>query len=106
MKTLTWDRGKEMANHANFTIDTGIQVYFADPYAPWQRGSNESGNQLLREYFPKGIDLATITDADLQAAVDQLNNRPRKRHGFHTPNEVLAAILNDDQSPTSVATTP
>jgi transposase, IS30 family len=106
MKTLTWDRGMEMAGHATFTIDTGIQVYFADPYAPWQRGTNESGNGLLREYFPKGTDLAASTDADLQAAVDQLNNRPRKRHGFLTPNEVLAAILINDQSNPGVATTP
>jgi len=105
MKTLTWDRGKEMAGHAGFTIDTGIKVYFADPHAPWQRGSNESANGLLREYFPKGLDLATITDTDLQAAVDQLNNRPRKRHGFLTPNEVLQAILIEDQTKTGVATT-
>lgn len=105
MKTLTWDRGKEMAAHAKFTIDTDIQVYFADPHAPWQRGSNESTNGLLREYFPKGLDLATITEDQLQAAVEQLNNRPRKRHGFLTPNEVLAAILAQDQSDTGVATT-
>lgn len=106
MKTLTWDRGKEMAGHAGFTIDTGIQVYFADPYSPWQRGSNESGNGLLREYFPKGMDLATVTDAALQAAVDQLNNRPRKRHGFLTPNEVLADILAIDHTDPGVATNP
>jgi IS30 family transposase len=105
MKTLTWDRGKEMAGHARFTIDTGVKVYFADPHAPWQRGSNESANGLLREYFPKGLDLATITDTELQAAVDQLNNRPRKRHGFLTPNEVLHAILTKDQTETGVATT-
>jgi transposase, IS30 family len=105
MKSLTWDRGKEMAAHARFTIDTGIQVYFADPHAPWQRGSNESANGLLREYFPKGLDLATITDADLQAAVNQLNDRPRKRHRFFTPNEVLAGILANDQPDTGVATT-
>jgi transposase, IS30 family len=105
MQTLTWDRGKEMAGHAQFTIATGIQVYFADPHAPWQRGSNESANGLLREYFPKGIDLATITDHDVQAATDQLNNRPRKRLGYHTPNEVLAAILTKDQHNPDVATT-
>jgi len=105
MQSLTWDRGKEMSGHAGFTIATGISVYFADPYAPWQRGSNENINGLLREYFPKGHDLATVTDAEVQAAVDQLNNRPRKRHGFLTPNEVLAAILNQDQQPPGVATT-
>lgn len=103
MQTLTWDRGTEMARHADFTRTTGIQVYFADPHAPWQRGSNESANGLLREYVPKGRDIATVTEAELRAAVDQLNNRPRKRHGFLTPNEVLAAILKDQAG---VATTP
>jgi len=105
MQTLTWDRGKEMAGHAGFTVATGIQVYFADPYAPWQRGSNENINGLLREYFPKGLDLATVTDAEVQAAADQLNDRPRKRHSFLTPNEVLAAILSQDQQSAGVATT-
>lgn len=103
MQTLTWDRGTEMARHADFTAATGIQVYFADPHAPWQRGSNESTNGLLREYVPKGRDIATVTDTELQHAVELLNNRPRKRHGFLTPTEVLAAILKDQ---TSVATTP
>lgn len=105
MLSLTWDRGQEMAGHTGFTIATGIQVYFADPHAPWQRGSNESANGLLREYFPKGTDLAAITNTDIQTAVDQLNNRPRKRHGFRTPNEVLADILAQDQLNPSVATT-
>lgn len=101
--SLTWDRGVEMAKHADLTAATTIQVYFADPHSPWQRGSNESANGLVREYFPKGLDLATITDTDLQAAVHQLNNRPRKRHGFRTPNEVMAAIMNQQQ-PHSAAT--
>lgn len=105
MRTLTWDNGKEMARHADFTHATGIQVYFADPHAPWQRGSNESTNGLLREYFPKGLNLATITDDQLQAAVAQLNDRPRKRHGFHTPTEVLTAALDSDQPSPDVATT-
>lgn len=105
MQTLTWDRGTEMARHADFTAATGIKVYFADPHAPWQRGSNESTNGLLREYFPKGRDLATATEAELEAAVNQLNSRPRKRHGFLTPDEVLAAILTGQQ-PAGVATTP
>lgn len=103
MKSLTWDRGTEMAGHAGFTIDTGIAVYFADPHAPWQRGSNESANGLLREYFPKGTDFAHVSDADLQAAVDQLNNRPRKRLGFYTPNETITAMLTG--KPPIVATT-
>ena len=102
MKTLTWDRGKEMADHKKFTKNTKIQIYFADPYSPWQRGSNENTNGLLRQYFPKGLDLGTVTDEELQAAVDQLNNRPRKRHGFRTPNEVLNDILTQNQG---VATT-
>jgi IS30 family transposase len=105
MRTLTWDRGHEMARHADFTIATGIQVYFADPHAPWQRGSNENTNGLLREYFPKGRDLATVTEAELQAAVEQLNNRPRQRHAFLNPNEVLTAILDQDQQTAGVATT-
>jgi IS30 family transposase len=105
VQSLTWDRGKEMAGHADFTIATGIQVYFADPYAPWQRGSNESANGLLREYFPKGTDFAAVTDTDIQAAVTQLNNRPRKRHRFLTPNEVLAEILAQEQPDAGVATT-
>ncbi|GAA3553168.1 IS30-like element ISCg2 family transposase [Microlunatus spumicola] len=105
MRTLTWDRGHEMARHAQFSIATGIQVYFADPHAPWQRGSNENTNGLLREYFPRGRDLATATDAELQAAVDQLNNRPRQRHDFLNPNEVLTAILDQDQQTAGVATT-
>jgi IS30 family transposase len=104
MRTLTWDRGKEMSRHADFTIATQVQVYFADPHAPWQRGSNESANGLMRQYFPKGRDLSTVTDAELQAAVDQLNARPRARHQFLNPNEVLTAILIQDQSP-GVATT-
>jgi IS30 family transposase len=95
-----------MARHADFTAATGIQVYFADPHAPWQRGSNESTNGLLREYVPKGRDIATVTEAELRAAVDQLNDRPRKRHGFFTPREVLAAILTGQQPQAGVATTP
>ena len=104
MQTLTWDRGTEMARHADFTAATGIQVYFADPHAPWQRGSNESTNGLLREYIPKGRDIATVTDTELQTAVDRLNNRPRKRHGFLTPAEVLTGILLDHQPPAGVTT--
>lgn len=101
-KTLTWDRGSEMANHAELTARTGIDVYFADPYSPWQRGSNENINGLLREYLPKGSDLSVHTAEDLQAIAHQLNNRPRKRLGYLTPTEVLANLQAEDQG---VATT-
>ena len=104
-KTLTWDRGTEMARHAEITAQTGIAVYFADPYSPHQRPSNENTNGLLREYLPKGTDLSTHTRADLEAIAKQLNNRPRKRLGFLTPTEVFAKLLHDDQHP-GVATTP
>jgi transposase, IS30 family len=101
-RTLTWDNGKEMARHARITAETGIQVYFADPHAPWQRGSNENLNGLLREYLPKGTDLSRQTTAQLQAIEDELNDRPRKRLGYHTPREELAKLLEQER----VATTP
>ena len=100
--TLTWDNGKEMARHARITETTGIQVYFADPHSPWQRGSNENTNGLLREYLPKGTDLSRHTAEQLQAIEDELNDRPRKRLGYHTPREELAKLLEQDR----VATTP
>jgi IS30 family transposase len=103
-RTLTWDRGTEMARHARITAQTGIQVYFADPHAPWQRGSNENINGLLREYLPKGTDLSQYTAAQLQAIQDELNDRPRKRFGYYTPREMLAKLI-DGQEP-RVATTP
>ena len=103
-RTLTWDRGKELAQHQRITAATGIAVYFADPYSPWQRGSNENTNGLLREYLPKGTDLSTCTPAQLQAIADELNDRPRKRLGYHTPAEALAKLLTEDLN--RVATTP
>jgi transposase, IS30 family len=102
-KTLTWDRGRELARHQRVTA-AGIQVYFADPYSPWQRGSNENINGLLREYLPKGTDLSQHTAEQLQAIQDELNDRPRKRFGYRTPREELDRLLTDDLN--RVATTP
>jgi transposase, IS30 family len=102
-RTLTWDRGTELARHQRVTAATGIQVYFADPHAPWQRGSNENMNGLLREYLPKGTDLRPYSPGHLQAIATELNDRPRKRLGFRTPAEEFAKLLAEDQR---VATTP
>jgi IS30 family transposase len=88
-RSLTWDRGKEMSTHAQFKIETGVPVYFADPQSPWQRGTNENTNGLLRQYFPKGTDLARWGSEEIKAVANTLNNRPRKTLGWKTPAEAL-----------------
>ena len=98
-RSLTWDQGAEMAQHARLRIDAGLQIYFCDPQSPWQRGSNENTNGLLRQYFPKGTDLSRHSAQELDAVAHSMNMRPRKTLGWKTPAEVLNQFLIGQYNP-------
>jgi len=104
-RSVTWDQGKEMSSHVRIAEATGLDIYFCDPHSPWQRGSNENTNGLLRQYFPKGTDLSRWGPGYLDKVAAELNNRPRKRLHWRTPAEALDKLLSDQSNPPGVATT-
>jgi IS30 family transposase len=103
-RSLTWDQGPEMAGHVGFTIDTGLAVYFCDPRSPWQRGSNENTNGLLRQYFPKGRSLAGVTQRELDRVADQLNGRPRQTLGWRSPAQKLTEFMAESSAASGATT--
>ena len=105
-RTVTWDQGHEMAQHARISIDAGIEVYFCDPHSPWQRGSNENTNGLLRQYFPKGTDLSVHSPEHLAYVADELNGRPRKRFNWDNPTNRVNQLLLSPPTESTVASKP
>jgi hypothetical protein len=104
-RSVTWDQGREMSKHQEITMATGMPIYFCDPHSPWQRGSNENTNGLLRQHFPKSTDLSFHGPGILENVAAELNARPRKRHGYRTPAEVLTTLISNPSNQTGVAPT-